>query len=246
MTSQVIVHPNPDTLAAATAARLALAIIDAQSVRDAVHVVLTGGTMGTRVAQEFGASPLREAIDPTALHLWWGDERYEPTGSDVRNDTAALAALADWGIPSGNIHSAAGPDTSANAEESAARYAVELNDWAGEGALVPQFDVVMLGVGPDGHVASLFPGREDLLGASGIAIPVHDSPKPPPDRVSLTFEALNSAQESWLIVAGAEKAPAVSEALAGAYLPCAQVHGSRRTLWLLDVAAAGEAAKPAQ
>jgi 6-phosphogluconolactonase len=99
----------------------------------------------------------------------------------------------------------------------------------------------MLGVGPDGHVASLFPGHEALDATDAVAVAVHDSPKPPPDRVSLTFEALDRARAVWFLVSGDGKADAVAAALAGGDLhevPARGVSGEQETLWLLDEAAA--------
>jgi 6-phosphogluconolactonase len=103
---------------------------------------------------------------------------------------------------------------------------------------VPAFDVLMLGVGPDGHVASLFPGHPGFAVREGTVIAVRESPKPPPVRISLTLPALQAASQTWLLAGGAGKADAVSRALAGEPLPCAGVHGTQRTLWLLDRAAA--------
>jgi 6-phosphogluconolactonase len=103
------------------------------------------------------------------------------------------------------------------------------------------FDVVMLGVGPDGHVASLFPGYPQLDVDDTVAVPVTDSPKPPPERVSLTFGALNRAHEVWFLASGEAKADAVAKALGGAEvhdIPAAGVHGRERTRWLLDEEAA--------
>jgi 6-phosphogluconolactonase len=130
-------------------------------------------------------------------------------------------------------------------ESSAAQYARTLAQHAAPGADVPAFDVLMLGMGPDGHVASLFPGHA-ALDATGVAtVGVHGAPKPPPERVSLTFDALRSAHEVWVVAAGAEKAEAVSRALAHRpvhEVPAAGAHGTRLTLWLVDTAAATVAA----
>jgi 6-phosphogluconolactonase len=108
-----------------------------------------------------------------------------------------------------------------------------------------QFDVVMLGVGPDGHVASLFPGSEQLDADDAIAVAVTDSPKPPPERVTLTLGALNHSSEVWFVVAGAGKAEAVAKALATGDdaadlhdVPAVGVHGRDATVWFLDEEAA--------
>ncbi|TNU76991.1 6-phosphogluconolactonase [Miniimonas arenae] len=242
MTREVVVHPDAGVLAHATAQRLALAALDAQSVRPEVHVVLTGGRIGTRVVEQLAASELLAALDLTGLHLWWGDERFEPTGSDERNDTAVLGALRDAGVPDANVHVVPGPDVVGSPEEAGQRYAAELARFAPDGAQVPSFDVLVLGVGPDGHVASLFPGHE-ALGATGATVGVHGSPKPPPERVSLTLPAIDAARRVWLVASGAEKADAVAAGLASDDLPCGRVHGTAETLWLLDVEASAAAAR---
>src|SRR5438477_610971 len=105
---------------------------------------------------------------------------------------------------------------------------------------VPTFDVLLLGVGPDGHVASLFPESPALYDDRTV-IPVRGAPKPPPARLTLSTAAINAAREVWLIAAGEEKAAAARMALSGAgptAVPAAGVHGRARTLWLLDRAAA--------
>jgi 6-phosphogluconolactonase len=104
----------------------------------------------------------------------------------------------------------------------------------------PRFDVLMLGVGPDGHCASLFPGHEALR-ATGVAVGVRDSPKPPPTRVSLTMDTLGRADELWFVAAGAEKARAVHRALSATdvdAVPASGPRGRTRTTWFLDAAAA--------
>ncbi|MGI5177986.1 6-phosphogluconolactonase [Dactylosporangium sp. CA-152071] len=110
---------------------------------------------------------------------------------------------------------------------------------SGGAAGLPRFDVVLLGVGEDGHVASVFPGHP-VIDETGTTASVHDSPKPPPVRVTLTLPAINTAAEVWLIAAGDGKADAVREAHTAtpAALPAARVRGEHRTLWLLDRAAA--------
>ncbi|MBX9244088.1 6-phosphogluconolactonase [Actinotalea ferrariae] len=249
----VVVHPDATTLAQATAARLLLHLIDAQSTHRPLHVALTGGTVGIRTLAEVAASPLRDAVDWTGVHLWWGDERFLPTGDPERNETQAREALLDaLAVPGENVHPMPGPDRSASPEESAEAYAAELARAATSaspdaiapsddaGPQVPPFDVVLLGMGPDGHVASLFPGHPELDVVDRTVVGVHGSPKPPPERVSLTYAALEAADEIWVVAAGAEKADAVGRALAGDdATPAARAVARGRTLWLLDAAAAG-------
>jgi len=245
----VVVHPDAEVLAAAVAARLLTRLLDVQSVRRPAHVVVTGGTIGIAILAAVAASPLLGVVDWTGVHVWWGDERFLPAGDPDRNETQARAALLDaltGALPAANVHPMLGPDAPgiASPEDSADRYALELAAFAHDGAqvAVPAFDVLMLGVGPDGHVASLFPGRAGLAVTGVATVGVHDSPKPPPERVSLTFDAIHAAREVWLVASGTAKAAAVAAALggaAGAEIPAAGATARSRTLWLLDAEAAG-------
>lgn len=242
MKRTVIVHPDPQSLAAATASRLVTALLDAQSTHAPVHVVLTGGSIGIETLRHLASSPALPAVDWTNVHLWWGDERFLPAGHPDRNETQARAALIDHiDIPAANVHAMAGTDlTITSPEAAAAAYGEELARFRGNGAAVPDFDVLLLGMGPDGHIASLFPGHAALR-AGGLAVAIHNAPKPPPTRISLTFASIYSAKQVWIVCAGEEKAQATSYALCGADVdtsPAGAVHGSQQTLWLIDAAAA--------
>ncbi|MFQ6172536.1 6-phosphogluconolactonase [Oryzobacter sp. R7] len=235
--AQVVVHPTKQSLADAAAARLVVAVLDAQAARGVAHVSMTGGSMGSAIVRSVTQAPGRDAVDWSGVHVWWGDERYLPAGDPDRNDTQNdEAGLSTLGLDPANVHRVPGPDTSGSPEESAAAYSATVRS-AGAGA----FDVMVLGVGPDGHIASLFPGHPASGTTDAIAIAVHDSPKPPPTRVSLTVECLERSREVWFLVAGADKADAVRRGVGGAPFettPAAHVHGEERTLWLVDAAAA--------
>jgi 6-phosphogluconolactonase len=238
----VLVHADKQQLAEASGARLAMALADAQSGGRGAHVALTGGSMGSAIIASLVASPLRSLVNWSRVDVWWGDERYldagDPDRNDTQNDAAGLSAL---GLDVARVHRVAGPDASDSPEASADAYGAALREH-GSGA----FDVVLLGVGPDGHVASLFPHHPAQGTEGAVAIAVHDSPKPPPDRVSLTFEGLNRTREVWFLVAGDDKAHAVAAALAeGADrwdVPASGVRGSVATRWLVDAAAASRLA----
>jgi 6-phosphogluconolactonase len=173
--------------------------------------------------------------------VWWGDERFVAAGSPERNEGQAQEALlGSLPLPEENIHRMGAAGEFPTAEDAAVAYSREI---AAHG--VPRWDVVLCGMGPDAHVASLFPGHPVFTSAvSGgqpqhDALAVHDSPKPPPTRVTLSLAAINRAREVWIVAAGAEKAQAVADALRGEEsLPAASIHGTERTLWLLDTAAA--------
>jgi 6-phosphogluconolactonase len=245
---RVVVHPDAPTLAHAAAARLLTDLLDAQSTHSPVHLVLTGGTVGIATLAAVASNPARGAVDWSTVHVWWGDERFLPTGDPERNETQARSALLDVlgaALPVANVHPMPAPGstpTIRTPEQSAEAYALELARYAPDGSTVPPFDVLMLGMGPDGHVASLFPGYDQLSVTGVPTVGVHGSPKPPPERVSFTYAAINTARQVWIIVSGAEKAAAVASALAGdpvEQTPAAGAHGNELTLWLLDAAAAG-------
>jgi len=236
----VVVHHDRQLLADAAAARLVMAILDAQSSRGQADIVLTGGSMGSAVLISLGQSPARDAIDWRQLNLWWGDERFLPAGDPERNETQAREALLG-AVPldPSRVHpmpSSDGPD-GPDVDAAAARYASELAAAAPRGHDVPEFDVLMLGLGPDAHVASLFPEHPALHELDASTIGVRGAPKPPPVRVSMTFPSLCAARDVWFLVSGPDKAGAVGLALSGAgqlQAPAAGVAGTRSTTWLLD------------
>jgi 6-phosphogluconolactonase len=243
---EVIVYRDGTLLAQAVAARLVTALTDAAAARGRASVVLTGGGIGTKVLDELAAAPARDAIDWRHLDIWWGDERFVPAGDPDRNETGARAALIDHvDADPARVHPMPGPDgpDGDDPDAAAARYASWLADAAGPGGPVPAFDVLMLGIGPEGHVASLFPGLP-ALGDKRPVVAVRNSPKPPPTRLSLTFPSIQVAREVWILASGEEKADAVARALSGAdpaQVPAAGARGRQRTLFLLDGAAAAKA-----
>ena len=244
-TPEVFVHASGDLLAASAAARCVTRLADAISARGHAHLVLTGGGIAALVLAAIAAAPARNAVDWPRVDFWWGDERFEPTGDAERNETGARGALLDkLGVEAARVHAVAGPDgpDGDDPDAAAARYAAALAEAAGSGALVPAFDVLMLGIGPEGHIASIFPGSP-AAHATGSVVAVRNSPKPPPTRVSLTFSAIQAAREVWVLASGTEKADAVAQALSGASeveLPAAGARGTDRTLFLLDEAAASK------
>jgi 6-phosphogluconolactonase len=241
----VVVHQDASLLARAVAARLVTALVDAQAARGHASVVLTGGGIGIASLRELAASPARDAIEWDALEVWWGDERFLPTGHPDRNETQAREALLDVvDLDPARVHAMPPSDGSDgdDVDAAAARYADVLAAASKpeDHAPVPSFDVLMLGVGPDGHIASLFP-ESPALYDERMVIPVRGAPKPPPTRLSLSLTAINAAREVWLVTAGEEKSGAVRMALGGAgatQVPAAGVAGRVRTRWLLDRAAA--------
>jgi 6-phosphogluconolactonase len=248
VTATVLVHRDPPTLAAAVAARLVTRLVDVQAATGRASIVLTGGSVGIATLAALAAMPARDAIDWRNLDIWWGDERFLPSGHADRNETQARAALLDKvGVDPERIHpmpASDGPDGD-DPEAAAERYAAALRAAARpeDHGLAPSFDVLMLGVGPDGHIASLFPEKPALYEEARSVVGVRGSPKPPPTRISLTLPTIRGAKEIWLVVAGEDKASAVHLALSGAgpvQVPAAGAVARSRTLWLLDRAAAAK------
>jgi 6-phosphogluconolactonase len=243
----VQVHRDPTLLAQVVAARVVTRLVDAQAAQGAASLVLTGGGIGTAVLAELAATPVRDAVDWRRLDIWWGDERFLPSGDPERNETGARAALLDHvDVDPARVHpmpATDGPDDD-NPEKAAERYAAELRratrpEDHGE---VPSFDILLLGLGPDTHVASLFPGMPALYDDRAV-VAVRGCPKPPPTRITLTLPSIRTAREVWIIAAGGSKASAVRMALSDAgpvQVPSAGARGRRRTLFLLDSAAAGQ------
>ena len=164
---EVIVHRDEQLLAKAVAARLVTRLVDSVAARGTASVVLTGGGIGTAVLTELAAAPARDAIDWRRLDIWWGDERFVPAGDPERNETGARAALLDHvDADPARVHPMPGPDgpDGDDPEGAAARYACWLEAAAKpeDHGQVPEFDILMLGIGPEAHVASLFPGMPAL------------------------------------------------------------------------------------
>jgi 6-phosphogluconolactonase len=229
----VLVYETPEELASAVAERLAATLASAQAANGTASVVLTGGRTGNAVL-----AALRSAtLDWSSLDIYWGDERFLPAGDPDRNETQARAALLDHvPVAPARVHPMAPSDGEFGDDPDAAAeaYAVLLKD-------VPTFDVCLLGVGEEGHTASIFPHSPAVLEAARTVVAVRDCPKPPPTRVSLTLPTIRHAAEVWLMTTGSAKAEPVGAALADASeveIPAAGARGQRDTLWFLDQAAA--------
>lgn len=244
--AQVLVHGDKDEMARAAAARLLARIAEAQTARGSASVVLTGGRNGNALLAALGSAPGLDSVDFSRLDLWWGDERFLPEGDPERNVTQAKEALPDsLPLDAARVHAmpASGGVHGDMVEAAAGAYEAELADAARlEGRTsVPSFDVLLLGVGPDAHVASLFPELPAVREAERQVVAVRGAPKPPPVRISLTLPAIRAAREVWLLAAGEDKAGAVAHALSGpgeAQVPASGAYGTESTLWLLDEAAA--------
>jgi 6-phosphogluconolactonase len=246
---EIRTHESPEALAAAVADRLLTRLAAVQAEGRVPSIALTGGTIAGKLHEavvtavgEGAGNGTDSPVDWSRVDVWFGDERFVPAGDPERNDGQAAAALLDH-LPfdPARIHPMPASDGAhRDLADAATAYGDELRSQGDQ-----MFDVVMLGVGPDAHVASLFPGFPQLDVDDTIAVPVTGSPKPPPERISLTFPALSRTREVWFLVSGAGKAEAVATSLATGdraadvhRAPAVGVHGQERTVWFLDEEAA--------
>ncbi|PZS07255.1 MAG: 6-phosphogluconolactonase [Acidimicrobiales bacterium] len=259
--THVVVHPSGQLLAEAAAARLLARLADVQAARGVASLVLAGGGVVIQSLAAMKASPARDAVDWSRVDVWWSDERFLVSGDPQRNETQARRALLDAvALNPDRIHPmpaavSSMPDAegtlgtaphNSSADDGAAAYRDELARQATPGKQLPQFDVLLLGVGPEGHTASIFP-ESPAVHEQRPVVAVHRCPKPPPTRITMTLPTICSAEEVWLLAVGEPKAAAIGMALSGAgeaQIPAAGARGQLRTLWLLDRAAAAEV--PAQ
>ncbi|GAA4744729.1 6-phosphogluconolactonase [Nocardioides endophyticus] len=233
---RIEVHEDAANLSTAVAGELLSRLADAQASGAVPQIALTGGTIAEGIHREIARLSSDSGVDWSQVVVWWGDERFVAPDSPDRNSAQAQAAFLDAvGADPAKVHAMPSTTDAADVDAGATAYASTLREHgAGE------FDIVMLGIGPDGHIASLFPGFPQL-DSDAIAVGVTGSPKPPPERISLTFAALNRSRSVWFLVSGSGKAPAVAAALGGADLheiPAAGVTGREETIWFLDREAA--------
>ena len=242
MSPRVEVLPDAASLARRVAAELIATLAAVQAEGRVPSIALTGGTIAEgiyKTVADLETGPDGHSVDWMLVDFWWGDERYVPADSSDRNDRAAGLDLLDAVmVDPARVHAMPASDEAhVDVEVAAASYdrLVRVREPG-------DFDLVLLGVGPDGHVASLFPGFPQLDVDDRVAVAVTDSPKPPPERISLTFTALNQAREVWFLVSGEGKADAVARALAddGSVheTPARGITAENRTWWL-DESAAG-------
>jgi 6-phosphogluconolactonase len=240
----VIVYPTKTGLADAVATDFVDRLNSIITKQGVAHVVLTGGSMGSAVLESVARLGLVGTVAWNAVHFWWGDERWLPTGDPERNETQAKDAFLNGdAVSAATVHPFAASDSGLTLEAAAEVYANELKSHSPSGAVLPGFDITFLGVGPDGHVASLFPDKPGILERDKTVISVVNSPKPPAERLSLTRPALNTSQAVWLVLAGTDKASALGLALAGASMsevPASGIKGREETVFYVDAAASAE------
>src|SRR3954454_18515242 len=207
----LIILPDPTALADEAARRFVALAQAAVADHGRFTVALSGGSTPRALYQRLAQSPLSESVNWANVHVFWGDERMVPP-DDIESSyrMARETLLAHVPIPAANIYPI--PTVGGTAEAAASAYEETLT--AVFGADLPRFDLILLGIGPDGHTASLFPGQPEAVRPSAaLVVAVHNAPKPPPARVSFTFTLINAAANVLLVVAGADKAAALYEVL---------------------------------
>jgi 6-phosphogluconolactonase len=196
MAVQLVRQPDPETLARQAARDLVAAIAEAREARGAAHVCLAGGSTPMRCYELLDGA----LEDWGGVHLWYGDERCVPFDDPESNHGQVKDRLRARGATWHPMPGTLGP------AEGAREYSRELGDTV--------LDITHLGMGPDGHTASLFPNHP-LLDAHGVAAGISDSPKPPPERITLTLTKLNASRRVVLLVTGEGKSEALARVMAG-------------------------------
>lgn len=230
MTSRRLMrYQSAQGLAEGVAHRLVQTIVRIQAAQERIDLCLTGGRIANIVYAAMEDVPECAKIRPDQLHVWWGDDRFVPTGHPDRNSLQALSLLSSAiRLDPSKTHVMPAADGKADPDEAAYSYAQEL------GGVV--FDICLLGMGTDGHVASLFPGHPSFNPTTAaLAVGVTDAPKPPPDRLSVTMPVINRSKRVWFLISGPEKAEAVEKVFAGdESLPATWANGTIETSWMVD------------
>jgi 6-phosphogluconolactonase len=241
VSGQVVTLPSPDDVAERVAREVLALVREAQVAGRDPRLVLTGGTIARSVHAAMART--EEPPDWGRVDFWWGDERYVPSDDEQRNAGQAWAdLLSRVPVDSDRVHAMpASDDDYVDVEAAAWAHGEELSAAVdGLGAGEPWFEVLMLGIGPDGHCASLFPGRGEVA-SEAVVLAVRDSPKPPPVRITMGMTTLRRARHVVFVATGDEKADAVAGSVAGTAVretPSAGPRGLESTTWYVDEAAA--------
>ena len=215
----VEIVPDGSALARAAAERFAQAVEQAVAARGVAFVALSGGSTPKQMGSILAREPYRSRLPWHRVHIFWGDERWVPLGSPESNAGEAKRGFLDLvPIPAGNTHPW---DTAAETPQAAAAaYETLLRDVLGVASGLPRFDLVLLGMGDDGHTASLFPGTAALAAEEPLAV-ANFVPKLDAHRLTLTAPVLNAGREIVFLVAGPGKAGTLEEVLKGPPRPAA-------------------------
>jgi 6-phosphogluconolactonase len=233
---KLIVVADAEALAQAAAARV-MARIAANPGR--IAICLTGGSSPKKLYQLLGSDAWRGKIPWDRVHWFIGDERFVPGSDPLNNMAVARATFLDRHASANQIHPI--PTTAENPDGSAEAYARELKAFYGSESLDPArplFDMVLMGAGPDGHTASLFPGYPAIEETTRWVVGVPKANVAPfVPRVSLTLPALASCREMLFEIAGHDKQPILTRLLNGETLPAVRARSNGETVWMVDQAA---------
>jgi len=213
----VVIVPDGSALAEAAAEHFAHAVEKARAERGSAFVTLSGGTTPKQMGSILAREPYRSRIPWARVHIFWGDERWVPLGSPESNAGEARRGFLNLvPIPPGNVHPW---DTAAESpREAAAAYETLLRELFTEPSGVPRFDLVLLGMGEDGHTASLFPNTSALVSDDQLTV-ANYVPRMDATRLTLTAPVLNAGREILFLVGGPGKADTLEEVLEGPELP---------------------------
>lgn len=236
---EVVLFEDSASLILDAAHRLVARLEELNSQHNRAQLCLTGGRIANRVYNRVADLLAASDLAGNSVEFWWSDDNFVPTDAPQRHAGEALAALAgQMRIDASLVHPMPAAGGSVTLEIAASNYATELGDTV--------FDICLLGLGSDGHIASLFPEHPASLSTSALVTAVSHAPDPPHERLSLTLNAINRSKEVWFLVSGEDKADAVAAALRptdqAPLPPAARVLGTEQTLWLLDEAAAAHLA----
>ena len=220
------IYSNQDELVREVSAQALQVMEDRLLSHGEFHLVLTGGTLGNAISTALVSTWNQAPEMYSGLHIWWSDERFVASDSVERNAHPLHGKLMNSKIA---VHESLAAESGVSVSDAVADYESAL-----KGVVI---DLNILGLGPDGHVASLFPGIADLDDDRHI-FAITDSPKPPATRISFTMNFINQGREVWIVAGGASKADAVAKIIEGdTSIPASYVSAAERTRLMLDQAA---------
>jgi 6-phosphogluconolactonase len=245
---KITICDSREQLSVGLSAHVAYLAAEAADARGRFLVAFSGGSLLDIIAPALGSHPLRDSVDWSMWHVFWADERWVPRSSPESNyGVAARLLFKRVSIPEEQIHAA---DDSLSPSETAQAYESDLAKIFQPGAgKVPRFDLILLGIGEDGHTASLFPNHPVLNEVRRWVVPVRDAPKPPPIRITMTLPLINNARHVVIVAAGQSKANILSKVFNTGVkqpeLPAQLVNPSAGELkWFIDRAASQGAYDP--
>lgn len=212
----IAIYADIDTLSHEAAQYIVRIANESIAAHGRFTIALSGGTTPTRLYGLLGSEPYSSQIDWKLVHIFWGDERcVAPDSPDSNYHMAQEVLLSKIAIPKLQVHRM--PADQSDRDAASQKYTDEMRSIFGTND-IPDFDLIQLGMGPEGHTASLFPHQASLHEIQRLVMPV-SVPKPPPDRLTFTPPLLNAARNVLFLVTGSDKADALQAVLEGEYQP---------------------------